>query len=58
MTGILARCHGSLDHHAGCYHPGPGILPVWASDLAAGGVVLLLIGGFVAAYFILARRSS
>jgi hypothetical protein len=40
----IGRCHGFLGrpNDPYCYHPGPGILPVWASDLAAWLVVLVI----------------
>lgn len=48
----LARCHGNLDtSHPGCYHPGPGVLPPWASDLAVIGLILvILVGGYFAVW--------
>jgi len=49
---FLLRCHGSLDTHPGCYHPGPGILPAWASGLCAVGLVVLIVVG---AYFFVER---
>jgi len=59
MAAALGRCHGftGRPNDPYCYHPGPGILPVWASDLVAGSIVLLFIGGFaLGAYFILRRH--
>jgi hypothetical protein len=46
MAGTLGRCHGFTGRPGdpSCYHPGPGILPVWASDLAAWVIVVLIIG--------------
>lgn len=42
----LGQCHGFTGRPDDpyCYHPGPWILPVWASDLLAWIVVTLLIG--------------
>jgi hypothetical protein len=44
----IGRCHGftGRPNDPYCYHPGPGILPVWASDLVAWIVVLLFFGVF------------
>lgn len=41
----LGRCHGftGRPNDPYCYHPGPGILPVWASDLCGVGLVLLVV---------------
>lgn len=49
MAEAIGRCHGFLGrpNDPYCYHPGPGVLPVWASDLLAWAVVLLLVGVFV-----------
>jgi hypothetical protein len=42
----LGRCHGFTGRPDDpyCYHPGPGILPVWASDLFGALLTVLIFG--------------
>jgi len=58
VTDAIGRCHGFLDRHPGCYHPGPGVLPVWASDLLGAVAVLLVIGAFVFAVWVTEREKD
>ncbi len=46
MANTIGRCHGftGRPNDPYCYHPGPGILPVWVSDLLAVGVFVLFVG--------------
>ena len=55
MLTLPSRCHGNLDTHPGCYHPGPGVVPVWASDLTAAAVVALIISAFAYACYRITR---
>jgi hypothetical protein len=52
MRLSIGRCHGFLGrpNDPYCYHPGPGILPVWASDLLAWVTVLLIFAIVIFAY--------
>ena len=49
QVAALGRCHGftGRPNDPYCYHPGPGILPVWASDLLGAVLAVLFIGGFL-----------
>ena len=42
----IGHCHGTTNYNPAtpeCYHPGPGILPVWESDLLAWLVVIAFV---------------
>ena len=58
MSKSIGRCHGftGRPNDPYCYHPGPGILPVWASDLLAWALVLLFVGIFILAVWQLSKK--